>query len=102
MIAAAPTYPRASSVKGRVLAALLRGEALTHADCWRRFGSSRLSHHIHMLRAAGWRIDCADMPAPTSDGRIAVIGLYTLQQTSIADAGERGQRFARGVMEVAS
>lgn len=89
-----PTYPAPASVKGRVLAALLRGESLTHADCWRSFGSSRLAHHVFKLRAAGWPIACAEAAAPTSDGRTPIIGRYSLPQTAIAEAGERGQQFA--------
>ncbi|WP_153116256.1 helix-turn-helix domain-containing protein [Rhodocyclus tenuis] len=87
-------YPRCSSVKGRVLAALLRGESITHLDCWRRFSSSRLSHHIYMLRAVGWPIDCTEEPVPTSDGRTAIIGRYSLPQSAIGEAGEGGQRYA--------
>jgi hypothetical protein len=88
------TYPRPGSVKAAVLAALLRGESLTHLDCWRRFSSSRLAHHAFMLRGAGWPILCNDDQVLTSDGRLQIIGRYSLPQTAIAEAGERGQRFA--------
>ena len=89
------SYPEASSVKGRVLGALLRGEHLTHLDCWRRFGSSRLAHHVHMLRRHGWPVQMAEIMVRTSDaGRPATIGEYYLNADSIGEAGEEGQRYA--------
>jgi hypothetical protein len=88
-------YPNPQTVRGRVLGALLRGEKLTHLDCWRRFGSSRLSGHIHPLRRRNWSIDMVEKDVTTSDaGRAATIGLYSLPQDVIAAAGERGQRYA--------
>lgn len=72
--------PRPGSVKANVLNALLAGDRLTHKDCWIRFGSSRLAHHVLMLRKAGWPIVCDEIKALTSDGRIASIGLYWLKQ----------------------
>lgn len=87
--------PSPRTVRGRVLGALLRGEHLTHWDCWRRFGSSRLSGHIHPLRRRNWSIDMLEKDVTTSDaGRAATIGVYSLSQETIADAGERGQRYA--------
>lgn len=90
------SYPHPSSVKGRVLGALLRGgESLTHLDCWRRFGSSRLSHHVFMLRNAGWPVEMVEKTVATSDGgRTASIGEYFLPADIIAASGERGQRYA--------
>lgn len=87
-------YPCPDSVKGRVLAALLRGARMTHRDCWLRFGSSRLSHHVFKLRGAGWKIRCVDIPVTTSDGRAQIIGQYHLDDDDIAKAGERGQHYA--------
>ena len=94
------SYPRRDTVKGRCLAALLRGEALTHLDCWRRFGSSRLAHHAWDLRQDGWPISTTDQTVPTSDGnRRAIIAVYELPAAAIAAAGEAGQRFAAGCLE---
>jgi hypothetical protein len=88
-------YPPPLSVKGRVLGALLRGERLTHLDCWRRFGSSRLSHHIYILRGLGVPVRMIEETVTTSDaGRPAEIGVYFLTPELIDDAGERGQRYA--------
>ena len=88
-------YPSAHSVKGRVLGALLRNERLTHLDCWRRFGSARLSHHIYVLRGIGLPVEMIEKTVTTSDaGRPATIGIYFLKPETIAEAGERGQQYA--------
>lgn len=88
-------YPAAEAVKGRVLGALLRGELLTHLDCWRRFGSARLAHHVHVLRRSGWPVQMMETSVRTSDaGRAAQIGEYYLNADTIAEAGEAGQTFA--------
>lgn len=89
------SYPSPETVKGRVLGALLRGDRLTHWDCWRRFGSARLSHHIYVLRGMGWPVMIEEQTVTTSDaGRMAAIGVYSLHSDVIAQAGERGQQFA--------
>ena len=89
------SYPSPSSVKGRVLGARLRGEHLTHWDCWQRFGSARLSHHEYMLRGLDWPIQMTEETMSTSDaGRPATIGAYFLTPDVIAEAGERGQKYA--------
>ena len=91
----APTFPSPHSVKGRVLGALLRGDRLTHLDCWRRFGSARLSHHIYVLRGIGWSVEMIEETVTTSDaGRAATIGIYLLRAEAISQAGEEGQRYA--------
>lgn len=88
-------YPSAHAVIGRVLGALLEGEKLTHLDCWRRFGSSRLSHHIWQLRRDGWPVEMVELEVTTSDAdRKATIGEYSLSQETIQSAGERGQDYA--------
>jgi hypothetical protein len=60
-------FPPSHTVKGRVLGALLRGERLTHLDCWRRFGSSRLSHHVYCARRSGWPVGMLEEDVKTSD-----------------------------------
>lgn len=89
------TYPSPASVIGRVLGALLRGERLSHLDCWRRYGSSRLAHHVHVLRRMGWQVPMEEVSVTTSDaGRTATIGEYRLGADAIAAAGEAGQTYA--------
>lgn len=87
------SYPRASSVKGAVLADLLSGRAITHKDCWMEHGSSRLAHHIMMLRAAGWPIEMREIQVTTSDGRMAEIGEYRLDHPVIAEEAEVAQHY---------
>lgn len=88
-------YPSVHSVKGRTLGALLRGERITHLDCWRRFGSARLSHHVYVLRGIGWQVLMVEEQVTTSDaGRTASIGIYSLSPDVISKAGERGRHYA--------
>ena len=90
-------YPPRGTVKGRVLIAFLLGEQLTHLDAWRRFGSSRLAHHVWALREDGWPVKTDEQTVTTSDsGRRAVIAVYTLPEAAIQAAGEAGQQFAKG------
>lgn len=96
-----PAYPSPATVKGRVLGALLRGERITHQDCWRRFGSSRLSHHVYELRRTGWPVLMIEQTVTTSDGgRTATIGIYSLPADAIAAAGEEGHDFAAECLRV--
>ncbi|MBN3770715.1 helix-turn-helix domain-containing protein [Burkholderia sp. Se-20378] len=93
-IEAAYSYPEASSVRGRALAALLRGERLTQADALSRWATSRLSSAIYQLRGLGWPIMAVAVPVQTRDnGRTATIARYRLPAFAIKKAGERGQRF---------
>lgn len=88
-------FPQASTVKGRVLGALLRGEQWTHLDGWNRTGSSRLAHHVYVLRAMGWPIEMIERQVKTADaGRSATIGVYSLPPDVITEAGEAGQEYA--------
>lgn len=76
-----------------MLSDLLSGYMLTHYDVWEMHGSSRASHHILMLRRAGWPVITKEIDVPTSDGRTARIALYSLPEKTIEAAGERGQDF---------
>lgn len=94
-------YPDSATVKGRVLGALLHGERLTHLDCWLRFGSARLSHHIYMLRGIGWQVEMVEQTVTTRDaGRAATIGVYFLNQETIAAADEPGCKYAEECAQV--
>jgi len=86
-------FPAPASVKGRVLSDLLSGYRLTHYDVWEMHGSSRASHHVLVLRQAGWPVITEEIEVPTSDGRIARIALYSLPVETIKASGERGQTF---------
>lgn len=92
-------FPCPTSVKGRFLADLLRGDQVTHMDVWRRHGSSRAAHHVLRLRQAGFPILTREIEAPTSDGRIALIAEYSLPNEAIAAAGELGRQFVATVAQ---
>lgn len=72
------SYPEINTVKAAVLADLLDGREITHKDTWREHGSSRLAHHVFMLRKLGWPIICKKRYVQTADGRCARIGFYSL------------------------
>lgn len=94
-------FPQPQSVKGRVLGAFLRRERLTHLDCWQKYGSARLSHHVYMLRSADWPIQMVEDEVTTSDAdRTATIGVYWLDIAAIDKAGERGQQYASETLRV--
>ena len=89
------SIPSPDTVKGSVLGAMLRGERISHKECWWRFGSARFSHHIYMLRRARWPVQMIEQIVTTSDaGRAASIGIYFLDLKVIADAGQRGHNYA--------
>ena len=88
-------FPDPETVKGRCLGAMLRGERITHLDCWKRFGSARLSHHAYILRGTGWPVEMVEQTVTTSDaGRPASIGIYFLNPNTIAAAGDAGREYA--------
>ena len=98
-------YPSPETVHGRVLGALLRGEHHTHHDCWVRFGSARLSHHIYTLRGGkaggGWPIHTQEKVVTTTDaGRPATIGEYFLPPEAIAAEGDSGRDYAEECLRV--
>lgn len=97
----APFYPKAESVRGRVLGALLRGNRLTQGDALRRFGTSRLGAAICSLREGNWPIATRMIEIETSDaGRKAHIARYSIPCTDIAQAGEQGRQFAELAREI--
>lgn len=88
-------YPKPASVRGRTLAALLRGNRLTQGDALRRFGTSRLAGAIEHLRRNNWPVVTDEIVVPTSDAdRVAYIARYHLPRTAIVQAGEYGSRYA--------
>lgn len=96
------TYPNGDTMPARVLARLLQGEALTHRDFLLAAGTYRLSSPICDLRNKhGWNIQDWREVVPTSDPtkRAAKVKRYHLPVELIGEAGERGQAFARAVIE---
>ncbi len=88
-------FPRPQSVRGRILGALLRGERLTPQDSLRRFSDFRLAAQIEALRKVGWAIKTEIVEVATRDaGRRAEVAEYHLLDGAIADAGEKGSRYA--------
>jgi hypothetical protein len=93
-------YPSSDSVRGRILAALLRGKRITQADALRRWSTSRLSSAVFQLRGLGWPVMTALIPVLTSDnGREAVVARYSLPAHVIQKAGRRGREFAAAALK---
>lgn len=65
-------------------------------DCEQRFRSDRLPQHCHALhRRYGWPILGRDIPVVTDDaGRIAIRGIYWIQEEAIKYAGHAGRHYA--------
>ncbi len=96
--AAAVSFPEVSTVKARVLADLLEGRGITHLDTWREHGSSRLAHHVYVLRRLGWTIQTDDITVSTSDAnREATIARYRLPLELIKQAGTQARDFVNSV-----
>lgn len=87
------SFPAPGSVKGRVLADLLSGRAVTGLDVLNRHGSTRAAHHVLRLRQAGWSIKTTTVDAATRDGRPVRIAEYRLLQDEIDAAGDAGRQF---------
>lgn len=77
-LSAPPPEPSPNSVRGRILADLRQGHALTAADAWQRHGTSRLAAHVHALRATGWRIIADTVKVQCRGGRSARVAMYRL------------------------
>ncbi len=92
-----PTLPKPSTVKARILAALLEGRTITGLICWQEFGSSSLAHHVFTLRGAGWEIDTSMRTVRTSDGREQDVAHYSMTPEAIEAAGDAGRAFVETV-----
>lgn len=90
------SYPPANSVRGRVLARLLRGRMMTNGDVWRELSASRLAATIYQLRRDfGWDIRSHRIRVRTRDnGRDALISEYWINAEQRNVAGEVGRKYA--------
>lgn len=88
-------YPNPSTVRGRILGALLRQDKLTQHDALLRFSNFRLAADVDQLKRYGWSIQTELIQVSTRDaGRRAEVGQYHMPNEAIAEAGERGQQYA--------
>jgi hypothetical protein len=62
----------------QVQAALRSGRALTAADAWREFGTSRLAAIIHRLKREGMPIHAREIEAECRDAPTARVAEYRL------------------------
>lgn len=89
------TYPSQSILPGRVLARLLTGRQYTHNDAQRELSHSRLADSVWKLRKLGWPVMMVVKTVSTSDNvRLAEIGIYYLDEETIAGVGKSSQRYA--------
>lgn len=97
---ALPHFPKPATVRGRILGALLRGEALTQHESLRRYGDFRLAAHVDALRKRGWNIATEMIDVLTHDAeRHAEVARYSMQKTDIDQAGEVGREFAEAARQ---
>jgi nucleoside-triphosphatase THEP1 len=95
---AAPTFPGAATVKGRLLAALLSGAHITSNDALRAFSTSRCASLVEQLRRAGFPIQTEMIDVATADGdRRARVGRYSVPVEAIEAAGNAGRQFVEAV-----
>lgn len=81
-----PKWPSATTVAGRVLAELLRGEFLDHEDVIEGCSSWRLAAYIDKLKKMGWPVVAFDKAAPFASCPTRKIALYGLAPEIIAQA----------------
>lgn len=83
-----PIWSKRSSLPGRALAALLRGERLRHPRFEVMTGSWRLAEPVRKLRHQfGWPVQTIEIEAPTAENPTRVIGEYVLPQWVIDRVG---------------
>lgn len=93
-------FPTERTVKAAVLVDLLCHRSITHRDCWLEHGSSRLAHHVLVLRDGGWPIETHRRLVPTSDGRTADIAHYSLDLGLVSLDPEMIQEYVERVRTV--
>ena len=81
-----PKWPRPTTVAGRVLAELLRGEFLDHEDLIAGCSSWRMAAYSFELKRMGWPVVTFDKPAPSAGCPTRTIALYGLPPEIIAQA----------------
>jgi hypothetical protein len=95
-----PTFPRHGTQPARFLASMLTGKQINPLAAWREFGIYRTSDVVLRLRKAGWPIITDDLPVQNTFREECVVGLYSLEQSAIDQAGAEGMRFVEEEREV--
>ena len=93
-------WPNPFVLEGRLLARLLRGEAITSGDWLRDVQSMRLAAEVKQLRDLGWLVQSRLETVRTADrGRPARIARNWLdeRQRKAVTASEHGRRFVAAV-----
>lgn len=73
-----PIWPRHTTIAGRVLAELLRGEWLDHEDVIEGCSSWRLAAYVRDLKNKGWPIESFDKSAPFANCPSRSIAVYAM------------------------
>lgn len=81
-----PSWPSPTTVAGRVLAELLRGEFLDHTDLIEGCSSWRLAAYVDKLKKMGWPVVAFDKAAPSCGCPSRSIALYALPPEIITQA----------------
>lgn len=83
-----PIWPAATTIAGRVLAELLRGNALDHEDLIVGCRSWRLAAYVHDLKQKGWPIEAHEKPAPLPHFAGRFIASYALPRAIVSKVQE--------------
>lgn len=71
-------WPKHTTIAGRVLAELLRGEWLDHQDLITGCASWRLAAYVDKLKKQGWPIQAIEKPSPSAQCPNRYIAMYAL------------------------
>ena len=87
-------YPKTGTQSARLLAELLRGNAVGPLNGWRLLGIYRTAAVIFVLNKEGWGITKETVHRPNRFGESCAFAHYRLPVEVIEAAGSAGQEFA--------
>ena len=94
----AGTYPKSGTQSARLLAALLRGNAIGPIASWRTLGIYRTAAVVFLLTKWGWCVAKETIQRPNRFGESCAFAHYRLPVEVIEAAGSAGQEFAANEM----
>lgn len=87
-------YPKHDTQAARLLAALLRGNAIGPIASWRTLGIYRTAAVVFLLTKWGWGVAKETIQRPNRFGEPCSFAQYCLPAEVIEAAGSAGQEFA--------
>jgi hypothetical protein len=93
-------YPKSGTQSARLLAALLRGNAVGPLASWRLLGIYRTAAVVCNLNKEDWGVTKETVQRPNRFGEPCSFAQYRLPAEVIEAAGSAGQEFAANEMEL--